>query len=61
MIAPRWQVQIVNPDTGKLKVWSGYANLERAESVTATLRHHGIWAMVVRVDDEPEPDLPRAA
>ena len=42
-----WQVEIV-PPTGIVKVWNRYADRERAESVAATLRHHGFFAQVRR-------------
>jgi len=61
MTAPRWQVEIVNPADGRPKIWDSYADRDRAESVAATLRHHGFFVQVRRDDDEPEPDLPRAA
>jgi len=60
-MTPRWQVHIIVPDTGVAKIWDSYPDRERAESVAATLRFHKFFAMVLRVDPEPEPDRPRAA
>jgi len=54
MTGARYEVQIVNPADGTPRIWDVYADRERAESVAATLRHHGFFAQVHRVDAEPE-------
>lgn len=54
MTASRWQIEIVNPLDGKLKIWDHYVSRERAESVAATLRHHKIFAQIRRIDVETE-------
>jgi len=48
----RWEIQVVNPVDGRPKRWDVYDSRERAESVAATLRQHGFWCQVRRVDDD---------
>ena len=52
--AHRWQIEIVNPIDGRPKVWDRYDSRDCAESVAGTLRHHGFWCQVRRVEDDPE-------
>ena len=54
LTTPRWEVQVLNPIDGKPKVWDTYAVRDRAESVAGTLRQHGFWCQVHRVDDGDE-------
>ena len=53
-MTPRWEVQIIVPDTGKAKVWDAYADRDRAESIAATLRYHGFFVQVRRLDDDAQ-------
>jgi len=54
LTTPRWEVQVVNPIDGKPKVWDTYAVRDRAESVAGTLRKHGFFVQVRRVDGDVE-------
>ena len=54
MTPARFEVQIVNPADGKPKVWDSYSTRERAETVAATLRHHGFFVQVRVAEDQPE-------
>jgi len=50
----RWQVRIVNPETGKPKVFNTHGSRELAEAEAAKLRAHKMFAQIRRVDVEPE-------
>jgi len=47
------EVQIVHPVNGRPKVWDTYPDRAGAESVAATLRHHGMFSQVRRIDGDP--------
>jgi hypothetical protein len=49
----RYEVQIVNPATGKPKTFSTHDNREAAEVEAGKLRRHGFFVQVRRVDDDP--------
>jgi hypothetical protein len=62
MNASRYRVEIVNPATGRPKVFSTHETREAAEIEAAKLRVHKMFAQVrLVVDDRPDPDLPAAA
>ena len=55
----RYEVQIVNPATGRPKVWATHDTREPAEVEAAKLRRHGFWVQVRRIevdDDQHAPD-----
>jgi hypothetical protein len=51
-MTPRYEVQIVRPQDGRVVLWDKYTDRAKAESIAATLRKHGIFAQIRRVDEE---------